>query len=55
MSFAEKEQFILITGNPVDGFLYIGTFSTVEDAQEYGHMHIKNESFWVHLLDAPSY
>lgn len=29
-------QFILITGNPVDGFTYIGPYATAEEASEEG-------------------
>lgn len=47
------EQFILITGNPIDGFLYIGTFKDSSDAIEYAELHLKHTEYWINLLDAP--
>ena len=47
------EQFILITGNPVDGFLYIGTFKNGSYALEYAELHLKDAEYWINLLDAP--
>jgi len=48
------EQYILIVGDPVNGFLYIGTFESVDDAQYYAECHLKGSDWWIHLLDEPS-
>ena len=49
-----NEHFMSICGNPMDGFLYIGTFPDTESAVLYAERHLKGEEYWINLLDAPS-
>ena len=46
-------RYILIFGNPVDGFNYRGPFDTHEDAHNYGDPII--EEWWIAELTPPDY
>lgn len=47
---------ILILGNPIDGFNYIGPFPSYEDADEYCQSDAiaRNESWWIFELEQPN-
>jgi hypothetical protein len=38
------KQVLLIVGNPVDGFIYIGPFETYEDATEFAEKN--DHDYW---------
>jgi hypothetical protein len=44
------EKFILITGNPVQGFQYLGPFDTHTDAENAGD-HLTGGDWWVATLN----
>ncbi len=45
-------DFILIKGNPVDGFEFVGPFPSNEDAMEHGDS-VKTD-WWVAELEEPA-
>ena len=49
-------KYILISGNPVDGFEYIGPFDGPEAAHEYveNDRDMRDGDWWVHLLQEPA-
>jgi hypothetical protein len=44
-----KPQYILIHGNPVDGFAYVGPFDTASDAHNHGE-HMGYPEYWLTVL-----
>ncbi len=47
------EQFILAYGNPADGFEYIGTFNSADEANEYAHIYAIGLDWWIIDLQKP--
>lgn len=47
------EKLIVIMGNPVDGFDYIGPFSSFEEADEYINQERNPKNFWIAQLATP--
>ncbi len=46
---------IIIFGNPVDGFEYVGPFDDAEAANEYAERYLSGgNDWWVVLLQEPS-
>jgi hypothetical protein len=43
-------KWIVITGNPLDGFRFHGTFETSTQACEYGHKNFEESGFDIDLL-----
>jgi hypothetical protein len=41
------KQFVVLTGNPGDGFEVIGPFIYMDDIVEYTETKLKHESVWV--------
>ena len=41
---------LLVVGNPVDGFIYVGPFTDMEDATHYAEGHI-TAYWWVAELE----
>jgi hypothetical protein len=41
------ETYIVVNGNPVDGLTFFGIFSTAEDANEWGDVHLAGKEWWV--------
>lgn len=49
-------QYIIVCGNPISGFNYIGTFNSHEDAFNYADENITKEyDYWIVELDKPEY
>lgn len=48
------EQFIVIYGNPTDGFNHVGPFSCRDDAVNYAESEPYNGNWWITRLDAPA-
>lgn len=48
----EPTQAVIITGNPVDGFSFIGPFPDEDAAREYGENLIPDD-WWVSELETP--
>lgn len=46
-------KYILIFGNPVDGFTYLGPFDSTEEANDYADDKIRRDDWWVAILDKP--
>ena len=44
------EKYIVITGNPVDAFDYIGPFETTDDANDYAENRLPHDDYWVTAL-----
>jgi len=42
-------EYILIHGNPVDGFAYVGPFDTVSDVYNHGE-HMGYPEYWLTVL-----
>ena len=47
------KQWILVCGNPIDGFQFVGPFSDSDSATEYAEKEGHGE-WWVCEMDAPS-
>lgn len=47
------EQWLLIAGNPIDGFQYVGPFATPGEAHDEGERN-RFAEYWIAPLDAPS-
>lgn len=47
------EKYIVIMGNPVDGFDYIGPFNSFDEADEYVANERNPENFWIAQLATP--
>jgi hypothetical protein len=48
-------KYIIIFGNPADGFEHIGPFDDGEAANEYADRHLRGRNdWWVVLLQEPS-
>ena len=45
------EKFIVVTGDPVKGFSYIGVFNNKDAATEYADKHIETGDWWVSPMD----
>lgn len=60
MSFNAPTPHIIIMGNPVDGFRYIGPFDCIEDARLYIETEAASDAtydgpnMWIAELDLPS-
>ncbi len=47
-------MWIVISGNPKDGFEYTGTFKTADDANAWADLHVATEyDWWVTRLLEP--
>jgi hypothetical protein len=46
-------QFIIIYGNPADGFSHVGPFNSLDEATQYAAAD-KPSDWWVVMLDAPA-
>ena len=50
----EDYLYILVIGNPVDGFGYIGPFEDSEDAVSYADKHLDDRSdWWISSMEKP--
>lgn len=47
-------QFIVIYGNPVDGFVHVGPFNSRDDAAQYATEDAPAD-WWIVMLDAPAH
>ena len=45
-----EEKWIVITGNPSDGFAFHGPFETATQASEYGHDYFDDTGFYIDRL-----
>jgi hypothetical protein len=41
------DQFIIVTGNPVDGFTFYGSFPDREQAAEHAAINLDGEDWWI--------
>ena len=46
-------KYVILTGNPADGFAVIGPFEDVDVASRYLDFDLHGEDAWVVLLNAP--
>jgi hypothetical protein len=46
-------MFIIMTGEPVNGFDYIGPFKYFTSAKEYANYYLKNDIWWIIKLTNP--
>ena len=46
-------SYILIVGNPVDGFKYYGQFSDVDTALNWAEKNLRTEEYWFAELQNP--
>lgn len=46
-------MFIMIYGNPCDGFRHVGPFKSHEDAVQYMACEKSSENCWIAELDTP--
>jgi hypothetical protein len=49
----QPEQFIVIYGNPADGFSHVGPFNSRDEASRYAEPDTP-ENWWIVMLDAPA-
>lgn len=47
-------MFVVIHGNPADGFGYIGPFPDGEAANDYADTALRGEDWWVVALQSPA-
>jgi hypothetical protein len=45
---------IIVTGDPVQGYRYIGPFADIEDAEDWAERAMPNELWWAIPLIIPS-
>lgn len=50
---SEPIPHIIVTGNPVEGFEFIGPFDSDVDAARYGNEDPDMEEWWISPLDRP--
>lgn len=51
---ALDEQYVLVTGNPGDGFEYFGPFNDAEAAGDYGRDVVRADYWWVSRMLPPT-
>lgn len=44
---------ILVSGNPIDGFSYIGPFPDYASAHAYAEAELRDEEWWLVALQPP--
>jgi hypothetical protein len=49
----ENEQFILMAGNPAEGYRFIGPFTSFDAAWEYQRDHTGGSFDWIATLEKP--
>lgn len=49
----QAAQFIVIYGNPSDGFSHVGPFESRDDASQYASADTAGD-WWIVMLDAPA-
>jgi hypothetical protein len=47
------EQFVVIVGNLVDGFRFVGPFADFDDASVYSDRFESGSADWIAVLEAP--
>lgn len=47
------EKHIVVTGNPVDGFTFYGTFRTANEAGDWAADELSKEEWWTASLTDP--
>ena len=50
----QPEQFIVIYGNPIDGFAHVGPFNSRDEAVLYAESEPYNGNWFITMLDAPA-
>lgn len=45
-----KDQYVLVTGDPIDGLSFHGPFDDSEEAMKYAETHHGDEMCWVATL-----
>lgn len=53
MPTSDKQQAILITGNPIDGLTFVGPFDTRDEAIEFGQVNAEGGDWWIANLEPP--
>jgi hypothetical protein len=48
-----KEQWIVINGNPINGYTYYGTFDNAQDANYWGHSNFDESGFYITEITQP--
>ena len=48
------QQFIVIYGNPAEGFTYVGPFASHDDAVDYAQVDNAPSDWWIILLQQPA-
>lgn len=49
-----SKQYVLMIGNPADGFVVVGPFADHDQAQRYMEAEADVESMWIVELNAPA-
>lgn len=52
-ALAEHQEGLMIIGNPVDGFRFVGPFGCESDAVEWATQHASNETWTTATLQEP--
>jgi hypothetical protein len=45
-------MYLVITGNPVNGFTFIGPFPVTPDAVEWAETYVSEEDWWISEITA---
>ena len=48
-------MFVVIHGNPADGFAYVGPFADADAATHYADAEVTHDNWWVVQLEAPTH
>ena len=48
-----NNRYIVIVGNPVDGFSFFGLFDSAKDAGDWAECECKNQTWWTAELKEP--
>jgi hypothetical protein len=54
MHSATPRLYIVVYGNPADGFRHIGPFADYVDAERYMDQERSQQNLWIVELDAPA-
>lgn len=48
------EKWLVVYGDPSEGFCYVGAFDTYETAQKFAEENLRNYNWWVSPLEPPT-
>ncbi|MCE5292964.1 MAG: hypothetical protein LLG14_27525 [Nocardiaceae bacterium] len=49
----ESYQYLVVTGNPIDGLFFYGPFPVREDADKWAERNHEGQDYWIAELTTP--